>query len=225
MKEIIDYLRRLQAHNERTWFVDHKEEYVRCQGVFNGFVEQLIAEIAKFDKSVAGNTASTCTYRIYRDVRFSQDKSPYKTHLGAFICPGGKKSGFAGYYFHMGVGGEGYPNAHMLATGNYCFEPQVVKLLREDIVNGEGDFDRVVKTASAFSLDDDNALTRNPKGYATDAPYGEYLRLRTYCLNKYVDNDFMLDDHLLEHTAELFRTTQPFLEYINRAIAYARERF
>lgn len=225
MKEIIHFLRELQAHNNREWFNAHKEVYLRVQKQFNTLVEELIREIALFDPSVASLSVSDCTYRIYRDTRFSEDKTPYKTHLGAFIAPGGKKSGYSGYYFQIGTGGEskGYPNGHMLATGDYCFPPEVLRILREDIVNGDGDFDRVVRQAApAFRLDRDGALKRNPKGFPTDAPYPEYLRLKAYCLWAEVDDAFMLDGNLPQRTAAMFRKTQPFLEYLNRGIAFAK---
>lgn len=223
MKETISFLRELQRNNYREWFQAHKEEYLRIQKRFNGFVEELIREIALSDPTVAGLSAADCTYRIYRDTRFSEDKTPYKTHLGAFICPGGKKSGYSGYYFQVGTGGKGYPDAHMLATGNYCFEPEVLRILREDIVNGEGDFDRTVRQAApAFSLDRNGALKRNPKGFPADAPYPEYLRLKAYCLWSEVDDGFLLADGLARRVAGMFRQTQPFLEYLNRAIAFAR---
>ena len=91
MQQIIDFLRQLQANNNREWFAEHRDEYKAAQARFNTFAEALVGEIAKFDPSVAGLTARDITYRIYRDTRFSKDKTPYKTHLGAFICSGGKK--------------------------------------------------------------------------------------------------------------------------------------
>lgn len=109
MQDIITFLRELQANNHREWFMANKDRYATLQARFNGFVDELIYEISRFDETVTGLTAKDCTYRIYRDVRFSADKSPYKTHMGAFICPGGKKSGYSGYYFHIGTGGMDIP--------------------------------------------------------------------------------------------------------------------
>ena len=136
MKEIITFLQELQHNNNREWFTANKARYVAAQTRFNSFVDELIGEICRFDDSVLGLTAKDCTYRIYRDVRFSADKSPYKTHMGAFICPGGKKSGYSGYYFHIGTGGDGYPYGHMLATGDYCHDPKALQIIREDIAGG-----------------------------------------------------------------------------------------
>ena len=223
MKEIIQFLRQLQCNNNREWFNAHKADYLRLQAHFNSFTEQLIQEIALFDPSVAGLTVKDCTYRIYRDVRFSEDNSPYKTHMGAFICPGGKKSGYSGYYFHVSTGGDSYPDGHMLAVGDYCFTPESLRILREDIVNGEGDFERTLQQAeSGFVLDRDGSLKRNPKGFAADAPYAEYIRLKTFCLCRSLSDDFVCQEGLVQRTVQLFQSTKPFLDYINRGIAFAK---
>lgn len=225
MKAIIHFLRQLQCNNNREWFNAHKEEFLKHQARFHELVDEVIKEITVFDADVAGLTAKDCTYRIYRDVRFSSDKSPYKCHFGAFIAKGGKKAGNAGYYFHISTGGgEEYPYCHMLAAGDYCYKPEVMKILREDIVNGEGDFDAVVKQADAsFTLDNDGALKRNPKGFPADAPYSEYIRLKYFCLIAIPDDEFWEGEDLAKRIASKFATTKPFLDYINRAIAFERE--
>ena len=225
MKAIIHFLRQLQCNNNREWFNAHKEEFLKHQARFHELVDEVIKEITVFDADVAGLTAKDCTYRIYRDVRFSSDKSPYKCHFGAFIAKGGKKAGNAGYYFHISTGGgEEYPYCHMLAAGDYCYKPEVMKILREDIVNGEGDFDAVVKQADAsFTLDNDGAMKRNPKGFPADAPYSEYIRLKYFCLTAIPDDEFWEGEDLAKRIASKFATTKPFLNYINRAIAFERE--
>ena len=89
MKTVIQFLRKLKENNNREWFMDHKQEYLDAQATFNAFVEKILIGLSEADESVRGLTVKDCTYRIYRDVRFSKDKSPYKTHMGAYICPGG----------------------------------------------------------------------------------------------------------------------------------------
>ena len=224
MKTVIAYLNNLSQHNNREWFVANKQRYTEAQARFNAIVEKVIMGIAQFDPSVANLTAKDCTYRIYRDVRFSKDKSPYKTHMGAYICPGGKKSGFSGYYFHVGIGGEGYPAAHMLAAGDYICDPKVLKILREDICYGEGDFADILKNkvSPEFWLDESSALKKVPAGFPADSPYAQYLKLRVFCLCYEPDTDFMTSPDMPKRTAELFKTTYPFLQYINRAIEYAK---
>ena len=225
MKEIIAFLRQLQANNNREWFNAHKDEFLKHQARFHVLVGEVIKEISVFDPAMATLTPKDCTYRIYRDVRFSSDKSPYKCHFGAFIAKGGKKSGNSGYYFHISTGGsEEYPYCHMLAAGDYCCDPEVLKILREDIVNGDGDFDRVVKQAdSTFQLEREGTLKRNPKGFPADAPYSEYLRLKYYCLTAMPEDDFWEGPDLAKRIATKFATTKPFLDYINRAIDFSRE--
>ena len=223
MKEIISFLRDLSQNNNCEWFMANKARYTAVAERFNAIVDELIREIARYDTSVTGLTAKDCTYRIYRDVRFSADKSPYKTHMGAFICRGGKKSGYSGYYFHIGTGGEGYPAAHMLAAGDYCCDPKVLQVLREDIVGGGGDFDAIVQDARPiFELDREGALKRNPKGFEQETQYTEYLRLKAFCLVHTPSNDFMYADGLAQRTAALFESSKPFLDYINRAIEYVK---
>ena len=223
MKTVIKFLEQLERNNNRTWFTAHKDEYRAAQTLFDNLTEQLITGIASFDERIKDLTVKDCTYRIYRDTRFSSDKSPYKTHIGAFICPGGKKSGFAGYYFQVGPEGNGYNSGNMLASGHYMMEPQALRTLREDICNGDGDFEQALRQAPDFQLDNDNKLKRVPNGYPRDTAFSEYLKYRTYCLVCSPGKDFALTNNLAERTIELFRTTYPFVEYINRAIAFTRD--
>lgn len=101
MKEVIEFFRELHDHNTREWFDANRARWKRVQTQFHAFAEGLIDGIASFDPSVQGLRAKDCTYRIARDTRFSPDKSPYKTYIGAYVAPHGKKSGYAGYYFHI----------------------------------------------------------------------------------------------------------------------------
>ena len=119
MDTILSYLRNLEANNNKSWFDAHKSEYLQARSHFNAIVEKLIEGILAFDPSVKGVGIKESTYCIHKDMRFSKDGLPYKTHFGAFICRGGKKSGFSGYYFHIGTGsGEEYPCRSFLAVGN-----------------------------------------------------------------------------------------------------------
>lgn len=223
MKEIIDFLLQLERNNNREWFHVHKSDYQAAQEQFNAFVEKLIAGIADFDPTVSGLTARDCTYRIYRDTRFSPDKRPYKCHLGTFVCPGGKKSGYSGYYFQVGPQESGYPGGNMLASGNYLFDPKVIRVLRDDISHDDGEFERTLRQAPLFSLDRSDMLKRVPNGYPKDAPFSPYLMYRSYCLLYEPGRQFMLDGRLLERTLDAFRTTQPFIAYLNRATSYVNE--
>ena len=223
MREILQFLRDLSRNNNREWFLSNKQRYQQVQSRWYAYCEALLSAIGQYDSDIASLTIKDCTYRIHRDTRFSPDKSPYKTHFGAFFSKGGKRSMHAGYYFHVGTGeGEGYPYCHMLVSGNYCFEPRVIKMLREDISFGWEEFRESVLNAadSLFKVDMDGALKRVPKEYPADAPYADFMRLKSYSLYMNVSDDFLLQPDLVERVAGLFRTVKPFNDYINRAVDF-----
>lgn len=223
METILRFLRQLEKNNNRPWFDSHKKDYLEARAHFNALVEQLLDGITLFDTSIKGVGVNDCTYRIYKDMRFSKDGLPYKTHFGAFIARGGRKSGYSGYYFHIGTGsGEEYPCRSFLAVGNYYTEPKVLKILREDIELGGGDFDRIIKDLHpSLSLDQDQKLKRMPLGFDPAAPFAEYIKLKNFCLSGGFD-DSNLD---INEIVGIFKTAKPFLDYINRAIEYSREEY
>lgn len=224
MKKILDFCRRLAANNDRMWFNAHKAEYMECKAEFEGLVRKVIAGIRQFDKSIGDLDVSQCTYRIYRDTRFSANKAPYKAHFGAFIAPGGKKSGYSGYYFQVGMPEQGYGQGCFLATGDYCIEPAVLKILREDIdADTEGEFAAAITAAGGFTIDRESMLKRIPKGYAADHPRAELLKLRNFCLIKKVEADYFSGADIVGRLCADFSNTTPFLNLINRAITYSRE--
>ena len=226
MKDIIDFLRDLSCNNNKEWFAANKQRYQTMLARWYEFCGKLIEAIGQFDPDIAHLSVKDCTYRIYRDTRFSADKSPYKTDVGVFLSKGGKKSMHAGYYFHVGTGsGEDYPHCHMIASGNYCYEPRVVKMLREDISFGWEDFKQDVLDVAdpSFRVDMDGALKRVPKEYPADAPYADFMRLKSFSLVTYLDDDFILQPNLVSRVVELFKTVKPFNDYINRAVDYKED--
>ena len=226
MKEIIDFLRDLSCNNNKEWFNANKLRYQQVLSLWQDFCGELIKKVGQYDPDIARLTVKDCTYRIYRDTRFSADKSPYKTHFGVFLSKGGKKSMHAGYYFHVGTGmGEAYPHCHMIASGNYCFEPRVIKMIREDI-----SFDWEVFKADvldvadpSFKVDMDGALKRVPKEYPADAPYADFMRLKSFSLVTYLDDYFILQPDLVSRVSELFKSVKPFNDFINRAVDFQED--
>jgi len=223
METVLSFLCQIRDNNNKAWFDAHKAEYLEANHIFTAFVEKLIAGISEFDPSVKDLKPKDCMYRFHRDTRFSPNKMPYKTHFGAFVCPKGKNSGYSGYYFHIEPDGSGYLGGHQLDTGVYCPEPNVLKSIREEIyVNGEA-FDATVTSASDFALEDSQALKKVPRGYPADFKYAEYLKLKNPCLCKHLNDDFILNENLLENTLEAFRKTAAFNLFLNKAIEYAKE--
>lgn len=225
MKKVVDFLRELQQNNCSEWFHAHKAEYEVVKRYFSEFALQLIAGVGAFDESVRGLELKDCTYRINRDIRFSADKSPYKTHMGVFIAPGGKKSGKAGYYFHLSVGGDGYPDGCMLAVGHYCYDKKVVEIVREDLMDEPEKFENYVQTGAqdGFVLDYDGALKKVPKEFA-ECEHPDYIRLKTYCLMRPLTLKEVSDrDALLAQLLYLFERNKPFIDYLNQVIEYVGE--
>ncbi len=223
MKNTIAFLSALRSNNNRDWFEAHRTEYTAALEEFNDLTQQLIEAMPSIDPSLKGLTLRDCTYRIYRDTRFSHDKTPYKTHMGAYFCPGGKKSGYSGYYFHVEPAGGGFLGNSLLAVGLYCPEPKVLRSWRDEIMDNGAQVDAAIKKAEGFALDDENTLTRVPKGYPADSPWAEYLKHKDFSLYKPIGQDFLSAPGLVERTVEQFRSTVEFNSLINRAVRYAHE--
>jgi len=219
MKQVLQFLRSLSLHNDKVWFEAHKADYLKAKATVGELAAKLIEGIRSFDDTIGPLSVSDCTYRIYRDVRFSKDKSPYKTYMGIFVNRGGKKSGYSGYYFHIDGCGD-----HMLAVGNYYTEPQVLKVLREDIEMGGGDFRGILESAApGLVLDTEGSLKKVPKGFPADSPDAEFFKLRNFSLMMHLNDDFILSPALADEALAIFRTGKPFLDYVNRAIDFCRE--
>ena len=219
MREILDFLQDLSQNNDRTWFEANRERYKHVKIRMDEVAEAFIAAMAEFDPTVEGVKAKDATYRIYRDTRFSKDKTPYKTWFGVYVCPRGKKSGLSGYYMHV----EPDQNHYMLCTGAYCPTPGEIKSVREEIMTEGENFEATIKAAEGFEVDWSSALKRMPQGWSAEDAHSEYYRLRNYLLVKMVDKEFFLQEDFIERAAEQFSRTRQFNDTLNRAIEYARE--
>lgn len=221
MEELIDFLRRLHDNNDREWFDAHRAEWLSVKGQFAAFTEQLIEGIAAFDPTVRGLRAQDCTYRIARDTRFSTDKSPYKTYVGAYVAPKGKKSGFAGYYFHVEPCADSLVWCNMLSAGAVCIEPLLLRSIREEILDNGAQIEAAIRSAKGFRLCSNNKLKRVPTGFPAESEYAEMLKLKDFYLEKPITEEWLLAPNLLERTLAEFRRTQPFIAIVNRAIQFA----
>lgn len=224
MQQTIDFLKELSENNNKEWFDANRERYINAKNEILTLSSELIEGVRSFDPNIGALTPASCTYRIFRDTRFSSDKSPYKTQMGIFINRGGKKSGYSGYYFQVSSGNDPYSQCHMAATGNHWTDPKVIKILREDISMGGGDFREILsKLDKRWFLDKGQMLKKVPAGFSPDSPDAEYLRLKLFCLCAYVDDDFVNSPKLTENILDLWRNSKPFLYYVNRAEEYVME--
>ena len=219
MKSILDFLSELSEHNDRTWFEANRDRYKQVKKRMDEVAAEFIEAVAAFDPAVEGVQVKDATYRIYRDTRFTKDKSPYKTWFGVYVCPRGKKSGFSGYYMHV----EPDQNHYMLCTGAYCPTAGEIRSVREEIMT-EGDaFVESIEAATGFEVDWSSAMKRMPQGWSAEDQHSEYYRLRNFLLVKLVDKEYFLRPDAIQQAAKDMQYTRPFNDTLNRAIEYARE--
>ncbi len=215
MKEILGFLKDLEANNTREWFDLNKERYDITRKKFLAVAELMIHEIRKFDDEIPALNAKDCVFRIFRDVRFSNDKSPFKSNYGCFIARGGKKSGFAGYYFHI------QPGECFLSGGIYLPPPEHLQAIRQEIFYHPQDYISIIeneKFKSTFTLEYFDKLKTAPKGYPKEWEHIELLKNRSYAVGHSVSENELFAPDFPEKALEIFRIIQPFNRYLNRAV-------
>lgn len=215
-KEILTFLKQLKENNNRDWFNAHKERYKKVNQEFHLLVNQIISIIKRFDESLGLLNAKECMFRIYRDVRFSPDKSPYKTHFGAFIAPGGRKSIKPGYYFHLEPGGT------LLAGGVWQPPADVLKHIRQDIYNQIDEFKSIIES-NCFKghfkeFYDPYKLKMPPKGFPKDFPDIDLLKHKNYTVSKTIPDDVVLSDRFSTEIEEVYRCLHRFNEFMDQSI-------
>ena len=217
METTLHFLKKLKNNNNREWFDSNKTEYLASKEIFEEFVSELIKGINKFDKKVSLDLKpKDCTFRIYKDVRFSKDKTPYKNNMSASINPGGKKSNIPGYYFHL------EPDGCFLAGGVYMPMPDVLKAIRQEIDYNPLPLINILKSASfkkEFNgLDEEDKLKNPPKGFNKDHAHSEILKNRHFIVSQKFENKVILKKEGLIKTLDSFKAMYPFLDYLRKAI-------
>lgn len=175
---ILDFIKQLTAHNNREWFNAHKDEYDQVKKAIERTAERLIALVATQDPRAALFTPAQCTYRIYRDTRFSPDKTPYKNHVGIFVNPPtGKKGETLGYYLHL------QPGESFFAAGTGWSSPKVLKALRQGVYGEIEEYRQIVEAddfRSVYTQLGMDCLKTAPKGFPKEWPYIDYLKPRIF---------------------------------------------
>lgn len=217
IKDILDFLRELRENNNREWFAENKTRYQILKEGFEELVDELIGKIAVWDEEVRGLKAKDCVYRIYRDVRFSPNKSPYKTHFAAYICGfRGKNSNRCGYYFHL------EPDNCLLGGGCYCPEPALLKRLRQDIYDNIEEFVSILRDpefADEFTeIDQSDKLKKVPAPFPADFPEADLLKHKHYdVMSSKPDNWFTVPE-ALDKTSAVFQKMYKFNRFLNYTI-------
>lgn len=215
-KTTFDFLKAIKKNNNRDWFEKNKEKYLLAKENWEQVLDEVVAGISKFDKRFADLKGKNCAYRIYRDVRFSPDKTPYKSHLGASINAFGKKSMNAGYYIHV------EPGSCFIAGGMWMPPGDLLKKVRQEIDYNGKELHKILnnKTFKKYygSLETEYSLKTNPKGYDKDHPDIELLRLTSFIVSHpFKDADTMKKTFAKELVkgAEIMR---PLIDFLNTAI-------
>lgn len=213
----LSFLRQLKKNNTKVWFDGHRKEYEAAKKNFEEFVQALIDTHGRKDAGIAGLTAKACMFRINRDVRFSKDKSPYKTNMGAFLCSGGKKSPLAGYYFHLEPGGG------FVGGGLYMPQPDMLARVRQEIDYNLPEFRKIVGSAAfkkqygGIDTSGEYSLSRIPKGYEADNPAAPFLKLKSFVATRSLTDQELAGKDLVKTAAASFNALQPLIYFLNTA--------
>ncbi len=213
----LNFLSELKENNNKEWFTANKPRYEIARKEFEQFVDALIARIATFDHAIAHFTAKECVFRIYRDVRFSADKSPYKAHFGAHVTSAPKKSEIhtrAGYYIHL------EPGASMLAGGAYVTESVWLKAIRQEITYNLEELKGILgnkEFKQYFGEIEGEKLKRNSAGYPADHPAIELLKQKSFLATHKPSDAQILSGDFLAHSAKVFKALSPLDQFLNRA--------
>ena len=216
----IKFLKDLKKNNNKPWFEKNRSVYENARADFAKFIQAVIDQHSKKDPTISNLVAKDCMFRINRDVRFAKDKSPYKSNFGASINKGGKKTdNTAGYYFHLSSGDS------FLGGGIWMPAPDALKKVRQEIDYNYSDFKKIVNAKKFKSVYGDLSraseytLSRVPKGYETDNPAAEYLKLKSYiALAELKDTDLTSKD-LVKKTVAAFEALQPLVEFLSVSMA------
>jgi len=218
-KPTLDFLTALKKNNNRDWFEKNKEKYLAAKKNVEEFTDELIKHISSFDKKIAGLTHKDCVFRIYRDVRFSKDKSPYKTNMGASISAGGKKTMAAGYYVHID------PVESFIAGGMWMPPSDQLKKIRQEIDYNGKKFHKILddkdfkKQFKKLDDSEEYKLARPPKGYDKDHPDIELLKFNSYIVWHSYKNKEVLSKNFPRELAKGAKTMKPLIDFLNEAIS------
>lgn len=215
LKPTLAFLDDLARNNNKPWFDAHRAQYEQARAGFEEFVQLLIAEISKFD-DLGMLSARECIFRINRDLRFSKDKSPYKTNMGASIAPGGKKGIRLSYYLHLMPHDQSF-----LGGGLHMPMPDQLAKFRRAIDRDPAPFKKIIKVKSFveyFGKLDGEKLATAPKGYAKDHPEIELLKLKEVVAGHQLRDKDILSGDIVAETARTFRALKPFLRYLDSVL-------
>lgn len=217
VSEIIRFLSALNENNNREWFAENKSWFEKVKKQFDGISRELILRISEFDEDIKNVEASDCVFRIYRDIRFSHDKTPYKTHFGVFIASaGGRKSQRGGYYLHLD------PAGCFVGVGVWCPEPNLLKALRKSVYDNIDELNEIRNEAGFAGMFskfyEEDKLKSVPAGFPKDFPDAELLKLKHYLVEYKFDEKLLDSADFIDEITRIFRVAYPFNKFLNYTV-------
>ena len=213
----LKFLKDLAKHNNREWFEKNKARYIECKDEFEVFVSGLLDDMIEFDDSLAGLNPKKLIFRIYRDVRFSKDKSPYKKNFSAAFSSEGKGLGTPGYYFHIQPGNESF-----IGIGLFQPVPENLAKIRQEIDYNGDELKKIFKERkfkkNYAKFWDEDKLKTMPKGYPKDHPHIEWLKLKSFIVvHNFKDAD-VTSKNFKTKLVEVLKSGKPLNDFLKEAI-------
>jgi len=215
-KESLKFLDDLKKNNNRDWFQSQKVRYDSYKKEYYQLVQDFLYNMKSKDESLRNLEVKNCVFRVNRDIRFTKDKSPYKTHMGIWMSPGTKNTNLAGYYIHIEKG------ASFIAAGVYSPENDDLKKIRKEIAFFYDELETIVndkKFKDAFGeLDRNNSLKNAPKDFEKDHPAIEFLKLKSFTASEKIDDKLLSDPDFVKKISEKLILLKPLMQFLNRAL-------
>lgn len=208
------FLQELALNNNKTWFDANRDSYVAAKEDFEELVAEVLKGLSNIDPAFAEQKPKDCIFRIFRDVRFGKDKTPYKAHFGAYFSKGGKKFPGAGYYLHLEPGGKTFAGG-----GLWMPEPAILKAVRQEIDYNFDEFTATIESKGfkkLFPAIEGESAKKPPVGYTEDNPAIKYLKHKSFTVGYNIPDKDADGKNLTKIVADTFITMQPFIDFLNK---------
>lgn len=217
-KDTLQFLDDLKANNNRDWFLENKKRYEAVKKDYQQLVGDLLDAMKPLDPSLEMLEIKNCTFRINRDIRFSKDKTPYKSHLGVWLSSGAKGMNRSGYYIHIDKGGS------FIAGGLYCPEAEDLKKMRKEIAYFYEDLEAILNEKNFkrefkdFDRNEKDTLKNPPRGYEKEHPAIEFLKLKSFECSQRIDISEVTKKDFVATMSKKLIALKPLNDFINRAL-------
>jgi len=218
-KEALQFLTDLIANNNTEWMHANKKRYENYKKEYHNYIASIINEMKPLDESLELLEVKNCTFRINRDIRFSKDKSPYKTNMGVWLTQNKFRKNSPGYYIHFEKGNS------FIAGGVWCPEAEELKKIRKEIAFFYEDLEAIVnddnfkKEFISITQNESNSLKNAPKGFEPNHPAIEFLKLKSFTASEKIDDKLFTNKDFSKVIAQKLIVLRPLNDFLNRALA------